>query len=358
MDPSLRSPSFLLPYCFFFLLLFTVATTTATEGAPADRLNVDTVPYAHGFRHLFGDSNCAPFADGRGVSLLLDRFTGAGFISSDMYQHGFYSAKIKLPSDYTAGVVVAFYTSNGDVFEKTHDELDIEFLGNIRGKKWRFQTNVYGNGSTYRGREERYTLWFDPTEDFHRYSILWTPDNIIFYVDDVPIREMKKTEAMGGEYPSKPMSLYATIWDASDWATSGGRYKVNYKYAPFTAQFKDLSLEGCPVDPAILRSSTADLASACSAAATSLQSKAYSAVTARGRAAMRRFRQRYMYYYYCYDSIRYPVPPVECAIDPFERSRYHDTGRLKFGSTHRRRPRRSTAAPAYYESADNGADAQ
>jgi hypothetical protein len=34
---------------------------------------------------------------------------GSGFISSSMYQHGFFSASIKLPSDYTAGVVVAFY---------------------------------------------------------------------------------------------------------------------------------------------------------------------------------------------------------------------------------------------------------
>ncbi|KAI9078009.1 hypothetical protein K1719_039934 [Acacia pycnantha] len=73
------------------------------------------------------------------------------------------SANIKLPSDYTAGVCVAFYTSNGDVFEKTHDELDFEFLGNIGGKPWRFQTNLYGNGSTHRGREERYRLWFDPS---------------------------------------------------------------------------------------------------------------------------------------------------------------------------------------------------
>jgi Glycosyl hydrolases family 16 len=36
---------------------------------------------------------------------------GSGFISSDMYQHGLFSALIKLPSDYTAGVVVAFYVS-------------------------------------------------------------------------------------------------------------------------------------------------------------------------------------------------------------------------------------------------------
>jgi hypothetical protein len=55
-----------------------------------------------------------------------------------------------------------------------------------------------------------------------------------------------RNDAMGGDYPSKPMSLYATIWDASNWATSGGKYKVNYKYAPFVAEFKDLALEGCP----------------------------------------------------------------------------------------------------------------
>lgn len=68
--------------------------------------------------------------------------------------------------------------SNADMFEANHDELDFEFLGNIRGKDWRIQTNVYGNGSTNVGREERYHLWFDPSEDFHQYSILWS-DNLI-----------------------------------------------------------------------------------------------------------------------------------------------------------------------------------
>ena len=69
--------------------------------------------------------------------------------------------------------------SNGDVYEKTHDELDFEFLGNVRGREWRVQTNVYGNGSTHAGREERYDLPFDPTDDFHHYSILWTSQRIM-----------------------------------------------------------------------------------------------------------------------------------------------------------------------------------
>ena len=37
---------------------------------------------------------------------------GSGFISSNMYQHGFFSSLIKLPGAYTAGLVVAFYVSH------------------------------------------------------------------------------------------------------------------------------------------------------------------------------------------------------------------------------------------------------
>lgn len=38
--------------------------------------------------------------------------SGSGFVSSRMYNHGFFSAMIKLPSDYTAGICVAFYVSS------------------------------------------------------------------------------------------------------------------------------------------------------------------------------------------------------------------------------------------------------
>ena len=76
-------------------------------------------------------------------------------------------------------LLVLLQLSNGDVYEKTHDELDFEFLGNVRGREWRVQTNVYGNGSTSHGREERYLLPFDPTLEAHRYSVLWAPTHIM-----------------------------------------------------------------------------------------------------------------------------------------------------------------------------------
>jgi xyloglucan:xyloglucosyl transferase len=331
----------LLLLSFFSLFFLCIANLAAA-------FNFSTITFDQGYTSLFSDFNIIRSDDDKTVSLLLNRYSGSGFISSDYYNYGLFSAKIKLPSNYSAGIVVAFYTSNVDVFEKNHDELDFEFLGNIRGKPWRFQTNLYGNGSTNRGREERYSLWFDPTKQFHRYTILWTSKSIIFYVDEVPIREVIRNPAMGGDYPSKPMSLYATIWDASTWATSGGKYKVNYDFQPFVAEFTDLVLEGCTVDP-IQQIPAA--AAPCDRKTATLEAADYNTISPEGRKAMSWFRERYMYYSYCYDLVRYPVPPPECVIVQAERHLFKDTGRLKealkmkFGRHQKHRRRRGRRVP-------------
>ncbi|EYU45258.1 hypothetical protein MIMGU_mgv1a008549mg [Erythranthe guttata] len=300
------------------------ASSKKSIGGGGFSFNVTTLTFDESYSPLFSDFNIQRSPDDKTARLLLNRLSGSGIISSDYYKYGFFSASIKMPSRYTAGIVVAFYTSNVDTFERNHDELDIEFLGNVEGKAWRFQTNVYGNGSVSRGREERYRMWFDPSKDSHRYSILWTPTNIIFYVDEIPIREVIRNAAMRGDYPSKPMSVYATIWDASSWATSGGKKKVDYRYQPFVAEFRDLVLEGCIVDPVdqLLSSNCTDITAA-------LMARDFAAVTPRRRQSMAWFRQRYMYYSYCYDNVRYPVSPPECVVVPSEREMFRSSGGLR-----------------------------
>nr|GLL32838.1 probable xyloglucan endotransglucosylase/hydrolase protein 27 [Ipomoea trifida] len=294
--------------------------------------NLPIVSFDEGYTHLFGDSNLRVLEDGKSVHLSLDQRTGSGFLSHDLYSYGFFSASIKLPSDYTAGVVVAFYMSNAEMFQKNHDEIDFEFLGNIRGKDWRIQTNIYGNGSTSRGREERYGLWFDPSEDFHQYGILWTENLIVFYVDNVPIREIKRTEAMGGDFPSKPMSLYATIWDGSGWATAGGKYKVNYKYAPFVTELSEFVLHGCAVDPIELSSDKCETAPEMALIPTG--------ITPEQRTKMASFRRKSIQYSYCYDSARYKVPPTECALDSKEAEQLRRFDPVRFGGVPRHHGRR------------------
>ncbi|XP_023550611.1 probable xyloglucan endotransglucosylase/hydrolase protein 28 [Cucurbita pepo subsp. pepo] len=302
-----------------FLCFFSVLVSGSGRNFPI-------LDFEEGYNPLFGDDNLIVLKDGKSVHLHLDERTGSGFVSQDLYLHGFFSASIKLPSDYTAGVVVAFYMSNGDMFAKNHDEIDFEFLGNIRGKDWRIQTNIYGNGSTNIGREERYGLWFDPSEDFHEYAILWTQSLIIFYVDNVPIREVKRRARMGGEFPSKPMSLYATIWDGSSWATNGGKYKVNYKYAPYIAQFSHFILHGCAVDPT-------EQSSTCDHSSKPIPS---GMITPSQRAKMESLRKKHLTYSYCYDRIRYKSPPPECVINPEEAKRLRVFDPVTFGKGTRR----------------------
>ncbi|KAH7510750.1 hypothetical protein FEM48_ZijujUnG0098500 [Ziziphus jujuba var. spinosa] len=193
----------------------------------------------------FGVSNIQLTGNGFMATLSLDKASGSGLVSKNKYQYGFFSASIKLPSGLSPGVVVAFYLSNADVYPHNHDEIDIELLGHDKRNDWAFQTNIYANGSVSTGREEKFYLWFDPTEQHHQYSILWNSHHIVFLVDNIPVREFPRNSAFPSVYPLKPMSLYATIWDGSQWATHGGKYPVNYKYAPFVASFADMEMSGC-----------------------------------------------------------------------------------------------------------------
>ncbi|CAH2037661.1 unnamed protein product [Thlaspi arvense] len=307
-------------------LVFMSLFTGLISGFSLPKLPI--IQFDEGYSQLFGDQNLIVHGDEKSVRLTLDERTGSGFVSNDIFLNGFFSSSIKLPADYSAGVVIAFYLSNGDMFEKNHDEIDFEFLGNIRGREWRIQTNIYGNGSTHLGREERYNLWFDPTEDFHQYSILWSLTHIIFYVDNVPIREVKRTASMGGDFPAKPMSLYATIWDGSKWATNGGKYGVNYKYAPYVAQFTDLILHGCAVDP------TEKFPSCENGAAEDL--RLASEITESQRKKMESLRRKHMTYSYCYDRMRYKMALPECMVNPEEAKRLRVYDPVTFGGFPRR----------------------
>lgn len=131
----------------WLLLLLVCSVLGLASGSSKD---LPIISFDEGYSPLFGDSNLAILKDGKTVHMSLDErtgvflflfffsgysvlilwkivfvldfgfltvvsvlgHTGSGFISQDLYLHGFFSASIKLPADYTAGVVVAFYVSN------------------------------------------------------------------------------------------------------------------------------------------------------------------------------------------------------------------------------------------------------
>lgn len=149
--------------------------------------------------------------------------------------------QIKLIPGHSAGTVVAYYMASD---QPNRDEIDFEFLGNVIGEPYILQTNIYADG--FGDREERFHLWFDPTKDFHNYSVLWNTHQIVFMVDSIPIRVYRNHADKGVAYPrAQPMSIKATLWNGEDWATRGGRDKIDWSKGPFITSFRNYSIDAC-----------------------------------------------------------------------------------------------------------------
>ncbi|KAG0616457.1 hypothetical protein M758_5G117300 [Ceratodon purpureus] len=240
--------------------------------------------------------------DGQEAKIVLDEYAASGFGSKNQYLFGNITMMIKLVPGDSAGTVTAYYLSSA---QPNHDELDFEFLGNTSGQPYILQTNVFANGIGR--REQRINLWFDPTTDFHNYGVLWNRNQIIFTVDNKPIRVFKNNEDLGIAYPkNKPMGLYASLWNGDSWATQGGMVKTNWTHAPFIVSFKDFStLDGCVV--------TNNDISPCTATTTHWwEASAYQTIDRKQAEQILWVKNNYEVYDYCTDRKRFPVAPLEC----------------------------------------------
>lgn len=246
------------------------------------------------FELTFGDGRVRRFGRGQLLSLSLDQVSGSGFRSKKEYLFGRIDMQLKLIAGNSAGTVIAYYLSSEG---PTHDEIDFEFLGNVSGQPYTLHTNVYTQGKG--GREQQFHLWFDPTKNFHTYSVIWNPQLIIFVVDNTPIRVFKNHEAIGVPFPkSQPMKIYSSLWNADQWATQGGLIKTDWSKAPFTAYYRNFN---------------ANPNHAAASAVFTGGAWQNQELNAWSRRRLRWVQRYFMIYNYCTDFKRFPQGvPLEC----------------------------------------------
>ncbi|KAK8283570.1 hypothetical protein V6Z12_D08G103900, partial [Gossypium hirsutum] len=254
--------------------------------------------FSQDFDLTWGSDRVRILNNGELLTLSLDKDSGSAFQSKNEYLFGKISVQLKLVPDYSAGTVTSYYLASQG---STWDEIDFEFLGNLSGDPYTVHTNVITEGKG--DREQQFRLWFDPTADFHTYSILWNPHVIIFYVDGTPIREFKNLDSTKVPFPeSRAMRIHSSIWNADDWATKGGLIKTDWSKAPFTASFRNISAQAC-----IWASGSG--AYPCSS--NSWQAKQLDAPSLE---RLMWVQKHYMIYNYCIDLKRFPQGlPLECA---------------------------------------------
>ncbi|KAE8712287.1 putative xyloglucan endotransglucosylase/hydrolase protein 25 [Hibiscus syriacus] len=253
------------------------------------------------FDLTWGDKRGKIFNGGKLLSLSLDRVSGSGFQSKKDYLFGRIDMQLKLVAGNSAGTVTAYYLSSQG---PTHDEIDFEFLGNLSGDPYILHTNVFTQGKG--NREQQFYLWFDPTRNFHTYSIIWKPQHIIFLVDNIPIRVFKNAEAIGVPFPkSQPMRIYSSLWNADDWATRGGLVKTDWTKAPFTAYYRNFNAKAC------VWSGTGSSCATTKSVSDGVWET--NGLDAPGRRRLRWVQKYFMIYNYCTDLKRFPQgAPAEC----------------------------------------------
>ncbi|XP_057721131.1 probable xyloglucan endotransglucosylase/hydrolase protein B [Arachis stenosperma] len=258
------------------------------------------VPFGRNYVPTWAYDHIKYLNSGYDAQLLLDKYTGTGFQSKGSYLFGHFSMDIKMVAGDSAGTVTAFYLSS---LGTEHDEIDFEFLGNRTGQPYILQTNVFTGGKG--DREQRIYLWFDPTKEYHRYSVLWNLYQIVFFVDNIPIRVFKNNKRMGVKFPfNQPMKIYNSLWNADDWATRGGLEKTDWSKAPFIASYKGFHIDGCEASVEAKFCSTQGKRWWDQQEFRDLDSYQWR--------RLRWVRRRFTIYNYCSDRTRYPQMPPEC----------------------------------------------
>lgn len=156
---------------------------------------------------------------------------------ASLYEHGVFSVGIKFMKGNTQGTVTAFYlidTVSKSNKDKDHFEIDIEFYGQPNSTDTVMATNVFFSG---RQNLAQFKLPFDPTEAYHTYTMQWNANAIIWLVDNLPVRVIRKLATE--PWPATPLQPMFTVWPIN-WGT-----QADFSAGPIVSHVRNFQYAGC-----------------------------------------------------------------------------------------------------------------
>ncbi len=158
-------------------------------------------------------------------------YTSARLISAgEGWTFGFYEVRAKLPCQRGTWPAIWMLPSDPEVEWPDGGEIDImEHVGYDPGV---IHHSVHTRAFNFNRGTQRTTSFKLETacERYHRYQLLWTPENLVFAVDDAPRFLFQKRRSDRARWPfDEPMQLILNVAIGGDW---GGRHGVDDEALP------------------------------------------------------------------------------------------------------------------------------
>jgi beta-glucanase (GH16 family) len=138
-----------------------------------------------------------------------------------------------------AGIVSSFVLQSD-----TLDEIDWEWLGSDPDE---VQTNYFGKGQTTTYNRGAFHKDVGSQTGFKKYTIEWTPSQIVWQIDGVTVRTLEPANA-NNQFPQSPMQVKFGAWSGGDSANSPGtiewsRGPTDYSKGPFSMVVRSLMVQ-------------------------------------------------------------------------------------------------------------------
>ncbi|KAJ7593282.1 concanavalin A-like lectin/glucanase domain-containing protein [Mycena floridula] len=150
------------------------------------------------------------------VMILTETNAGTRLSSTRFIHYGTVTATMK--TGRWDGVVVGFITMSS-----IRDEIDWEFPGSATTQG---QTNFFWQGANPDG--DTSTGLSDTYQNYHDYTIQWSPDSLIFQIDGKTVRTLKASDFVKNgvsQFPSTPSRIQFSLWPAGTPASADGTVK-------------------------------------------------------------------------------------------------------------------------------------
>lgn len=170
-----------------------------------------------------------------GLDLTLKKRGDNPAVQSDFYIM-FGRVEVIMKAAPGKGVVSSFILQSDDL-----DEIDIEFLG---GDDTQVQSNYFSKGDTTTyDRGEYHSTPGAPQDHYFNYTIDWTDERVIWYVEGQNVRTLHSNDPQG--FPQSPMYIKAGIWAGGDPSNPSGTIEwaggeTDFSQAPFSMHILEL----------------------------------------------------------------------------------------------------------------------